>query len=162
MHAPTQLSSVSACRLCGSEPNGRSDRKRHLRQLLRELASGSVGIPELRARLDQMCELCQMLMIGIVSDADRIELEERIRKELQPIAAGAAEPTSVPGEAGAGPKRDREHIGSRRDPEERPVKHERDRREKMLDKTLADSFPTSDPPSSIPDPAADDAEDIAA
>jgi len=30
-------------------------------------------------------------------------------------------------------------------------------REKALDKTLADSFPTSDPPSSIPNPAAEDA-----
>jgi hypothetical protein len=29
-------------------------------------------------------------------------------------------------------------------------------REKALDKTLADSFPTSDPPSSIPNPATDD------
>jgi hypothetical protein len=29
-------------------------------------------------------------------------------------------------------------------------------REKMLDKTLADSFPTSDPPSTIPDPAGED------
>ncbi len=160
MHAPTQLSSVSACRLCGCEPNGHGDRKRHLRNLLRELGSGSVGVPGLRARLDKMCGLCQMLMIGVVSDADRMELEERIRKELQPISAGAAEPTSVPGEAGAGPNRDREHIGSRRDPEERPVQHEKERREKMLDKTLADSFPTSDPPSSIPDPATD--EDIAA
>ncbi|MFB3813569.1 MAG: hypothetical protein ACE14L_05610 [Terriglobales bacterium] len=32
----------------------------------------------------------------------------------------------------------------------------RDVREKMLDKTIADSFPTSDPPSTIPDPSADD------
>jgi hypothetical protein len=41
-----------------------------------------------------------------------------------------------------------------RDPEDRPVQP-RDKeavREKNLDKTLADSFPTSDPPSSIPDP----------
>jgi len=29
-------------------------------------------------------------------------------------------------------------------------------KDKMLDKTLADSFPTSDPPSSIPDPSEDD------
>lgn len=29
-------------------------------------------------------------------------------------------------------------------------------REANLDKTLADSFPTSDPPSSIPDPASDE------
>ncbi len=28
-------------------------------------------------------------------------------------------------------------------------------REKMMDKTLADSFPASDPPSSIPDPSED-------
>lgn len=41
-----------------------------------------------------------------------------------------------------------------RDPEDRPVPadDEHARREKSLDKTLADSFPTSDPPSSIPDP----------
>ena len=31
-----------------------------------------------------------------------------------------------------------------------------DVREKMMDKTLADSFPTSDPPSSIPDPSEED------
>jgi hypothetical protein len=45
-----------------------------------------------------------------------------------------------------------------RDPEDRPVNAERkDKvREKMLDKTLADSFPTSDPPSSIPNPCEDD------
>lgn len=37
-------------------------------------------------------------------------------------------------------------------------------REKMLDKTIADSFPTSDPPSSIPDPTSDsfDAEEAIA
>jgi hypothetical protein len=29
-------------------------------------------------------------------------------------------------------------------------------RDKMLDKTLADSFPTSDPPSSLPDPSEED------
>lgn len=48
------------------------------------------------------------------------------------------------------------HTG--RDPEDRPVNAERkDKvREKMLDKTLADSFPTSDPPSSIPNPSEDD------
>ncbi len=46
-----------------------------------------------------------------------------------------------------------EQPGSGRDPEERRTSGcERDLREKMLDKTIADSFPTSDPPSSIPDP----------
>ena len=51
-----------------------------------------------------------------------------------------------------------EHPGSRRDPEGREGEpdHEEEVREKMHDKTLADSFPTSDPPSTIPDPAEDD------
>jgi hypothetical protein len=44
-----------------------------------------------------------------------------------------------------------------RDPEDRDVEPD-DRegmREKMFDKTVADSFPASDPPSSIPDPEED-------
>lgn len=46
-----------------------------------------------------------------------------------------------------------------RDPEDRTcdISHDKEAvREKMMDKTLADSFPTSDPPSSIPDPSEDD------
>lgn len=42
---------------------------------------------------------------------------------------------------------------SNRDPENRPATSEHAIKEKNLDKTLADSFPTSDPPSTIPDPA---------
>jgi hypothetical protein len=44
-----------------------------------------------------------------------------------------------------------------RDPEDRPVPDDNLRvvREKMLDKTLADSYPASDPPSTIPDPSTD-------
>jgi hypothetical protein len=49
-----------------------------------------------------------------------------------------------------------EQPGSNRDPEERPAEDKDELRVKMLDKTLADSFPTSDPPSTIPDPAEDD------
>lgn len=46
----------------------------------------------------------------------------------------------------------------KRDPEDRPVEADKKHqvKEKTLDKTLADSFPTSDPPSSIPDPEEDD------
>jgi len=51
---------------------------------------------------------------------------------------------------------DSEEKGKRRDPEDRPASNVRQIREKMMDKTLADSFPTSDPPSSIPDPGEDD------
>jgi len=44
-----------------------------------------------------------------------------------------------------------------RDPEDRTVDEQdsREVREKMLDKTIADSFPASDPPSTDPAPAAD-------
>jgi hypothetical protein len=62
----------------------------------------------------------------------------------------------ISGESGAAQKHDPERLGSRRDPEERPADTPGTVREKMLDKTLADSFPTSDPPSSIPDPSSDD------
>src|SRR5581483_73400 len=48
-----------------------------------------------------------------------------------------------------------EETGSRRDPEERQVTHEHEIHDKMLDKTIADTFPTSDPPSSIPNPGSD-------
>jgi hypothetical protein len=45
-----------------------------------------------------------------------------------------------------------------RDPEDRPVNlwDRSTLKEKMLDKTLADSYPASDPPSSLPDPSAED------
>lgn len=48
-----------------------------------------------------------------------------------------------------------ESPGSGRDPEDRPAEKTKQVRDKMLDKTLADSFPTSDPPSTIPDPEDD-------
>lgn len=46
----------------------------------------------------------------------------------------------------------------KRDPEDREVHRAkiRELREKMMDKTLADSYPASDPPSSIPNPGEDD------
>ncbi len=44
-----------------------------------------------------------------------------------------------------------------RDPEDREVKSgdRKAKREKMMDKTIADSFSASDPPSSLPDPNED-------
>jgi len=59
---------------------------------------------------------------------------------------------------------EREHVGSRRDPEERPKiqgdadEEQHHARERAHDKTLADSFPTSDPPSSIPNPCEDESD----
>ena len=54
--------------------------------------------------------------------------------------------------------KDPAHGITGRDPEDRAVnqQQEEETREKMMDKTLADSYPASDPPSSIPDPAEDD------
>jgi hypothetical protein len=54
--------------------------------------------------------------------------------------------------------KDPTHRSTGRDPEDRAVSKEREHevREKMMDKTLADSYPASDPPSSIPDPSEDD------
>ena len=44
-----------------------------------------------------------------------------------------------------------------RDPEDRPIDESNafERKDKMMDKTLADTFPASDPPSSLPDPDED-------
>jgi len=44
-----------------------------------------------------------------------------------------------------------------RDPEDRQIDetNAQEKREKMLDKTIADTFPASDPPSSLPDPDED-------
>ncbi len=44
-----------------------------------------------------------------------------------------------------------------RDPEDRSVAPDDSAavREKMFDKTLADSYPASDPPSTLPDPSVD-------
>jgi len=41
-----------------------------------------------------------------------------------------------------------------RDPEDRKIDESDpcEKKEKMLDKTIADTFPDSDPPSSLPDP----------
>lgn len=51
----------------------------------------------------------------------------------------------------------RQNAPERRDPEDRTVDEENPSqvREKMLDKTIADSFPASDPPSSNPAPDVD-------
>jgi hypothetical protein len=51
----------------------------------------------------------------------------------------------------------REQSGGRRDPEDRVIQPADlgAIREKMFDKTIADSFPASDPPSSLPDPQED-------
>jgi hypothetical protein len=50
-----------------------------------------------------------------------------------------------------------ENVRPSRDPEDRLINEScrTERKEKMMDKTIADSFPASDPPSSLPDPDED-------
>lgn len=57
-------------------------------------------------------------------------------------------------------KREQNPADKRRSLDSEPEQEtagERRKREEALDKTIADSFPTSDPPSSIPDPGSEDA-----
>jgi len=56
----------------------------------------------------------------------------------------------------------RQRIVDRLDPEDRPVHNKAEQREKGQDKTLADSFPASDPPSSLPNPENDEEQSWAA
>ena len=62
--------------------------------------------------------------------------------------------SSIPDPAGesSGPETPIDRL----DPEDRSVRNKDEQREKAQDKTLADSFPASDPPSSIPDPEDDE------
>ena len=55
------------------------------------------------------------------------------------------------------PKKRQSKTRPGRDPEDRFVgrSDSKAKREKMFDKTLADSFPASDAPSSLPDPSED-------
>lgn len=51
----------------------------------------------------------------------------------------------------------RESAEDARDPEDREIDESNsvEKKDKMMDKTVADTFPASDPPSSIPDPDED-------
>ena len=74
----------------------------------------------------------------VLSRSQAAEIAEEVRKHRNPSGRTAPDFLS-------------------RDPEDRAV-NEQDPaqvREKMLDKTIADSFPASDPPSSTPAPEAD-------
>ena len=52
---------------------------------------------------------------------------------------------------------DGQSIREPRDPEDREIDESNplEKKDKMMDKTVADTFPASDPPSSIPDPDED-------
>jgi len=52
---------------------------------------------------------------------------------------------------------ERTFCGRPRDPEDRKIDESSlvEKKDKMMDKTVADTFPASDPPSSLPDPDED-------
>src|SRR3954471_21336838 len=90
----------STCPLCGAERSVAPDsceRKRQLRLQVRALESGSTRISGLRSQLQQMCAPCELLMSGITSEDDRLELRDRICKELEPVAAEPSHVTAAPG-----------------------------------------------------------------
>ena len=78
------------CVLClrGDSPDAadrsklRLEQARNLQYRLEDLGNGRLTVERLRERIYLMCGMCQMLMIGIGSENDRFELQERIRKEL--------------------------------------------------------------------------------
>ncbi|MBV8205879.1 MAG: hypothetical protein JO041_03725 [Acidobacteria bacterium] len=138
--AANTLMRASVCLLCGSSEGSAGDsleRTRKLALQMRALENGA-SVRELAGNVNHMCDSCRLLMVGMASDDDRLELCARMAKELEP----AIEPGA--------------RNSRRRDPEDRLTATEHETRQKTLDKTLADSFPTSDPPSTIPDPSSDD------
>jgi hypothetical protein len=112
------------------------------------LSNGEIHFNELRDQAEQMCTCCRLLMMGLSSDADIPELVDRIKVEVQALREEGV-PSVVPDPAIV--------PNLRRDPEDRHVetRPEHEVRDKMMDKTLADSYPCSDAPSSIPNPGED-------
>ena len=82
------------CFLCEREELGtlvsgyratRENQVRNLQYRLEELEDGRLTVERLRQGMAQMCGLCEMLMIGISSANDRLELRERITTEVQSL-----------------------------------------------------------------------------
>jgi len=101
-----------------------------------------------RRKKDSRAQARALAMLGYVVISASAHLGGNLVYEHKVGVQGSTkEKDSETGSANSG-------EGRARDPEDRPVANEDERaqRERSLDKTLADSFPTSDPPSSIPDP----------
>lgn len=83
-------------------------------------------------------------------------IEDRVRKHGGELVWVGSNPSDAVrnGSSSGSDQHDRRDV---RDPEDRrvPDLDEAAVREKMLDKTLADSYPASDPPSSLPNPSVD-------
>lgn len=64
---------------------------RHLSYALEALEGGQITVERLRQQITDMCAMCQMLMIGISSQNDSMELQERIKKEMQTLRSEFAQ-----------------------------------------------------------------------
>lgn len=84
------------CPLCGRSPSSRTQRAavnqsqfRHLSDRLEGLEGGWITVERLRQQIVDMCAICQVLMTGISSQNDSMELQERIRVDLQNLHSSA-------------------------------------------------------------------------
>jgi hypothetical protein len=84
----------SECPLCGDSNESvlagdsifrRQSQVRRLTERLKELETGQITVEQLRQRIARLCGMCQMLMIGLSSPADQLELAERVRKEIDSL-----------------------------------------------------------------------------
>jgi hypothetical protein len=154
MSAQPVVHSFAKCALCDVPANlpcasaSLAERQLHLKVQAEALSRGELRLKQLLPKAAEMCDCCRMLLLGISSEADLPELVGRIKNEIQGLREDGV-PTVVPDPAIV--------PNLRRDPEDRPVaaQGEQEVRDKMMDKTLADSYPCSDAPSSIPNPGDD-------
>ena len=82
----------SSCPMCGNKPHFAADfspvtilterRPFALQVRLDQLHSKTFDMGKLSAHIGQMCGMCQMLMLGISSEADLPELASRIECDL--------------------------------------------------------------------------------
>ena len=88
------------CIFCGREDWGtlvsghRATRENQLRNLqyrLEELEDGQLTVERLRQGIGQMCGTCHMLLIGISGADDRLELSERIKREIEGLTGEIGE-----------------------------------------------------------------------
>jgi DNA repair exonuclease SbcCD ATPase subunit len=78
----------------GSPPNAIADLQRSLRTLkerLEELESACISVESLKQQIAQMCWCCQMMFLGISSELDRLELQQRIQASIKDLEKGFKE-----------------------------------------------------------------------
>jgi len=84
------------CPVCGTSESRQQTKRRadelcrrvtYLQQHLEDLELAPELVQKLRPRLDEMCGMCQLLLMGISSPLDAAELRDRIRLHLADLQA---------------------------------------------------------------------------